>query len=92
MVIQFIIIKLIACYYLKFIIPFLFSLLKLNSPLMDLSNNLQYYHHPRIKISVNTDILVLGFYEYIENIGEISVDILTKISMRRKLFKIHKNT
>ena len=46
---------------------------------------------PRIKISVNTDISVLGFYEYIGNIGEISVDILTKISMRRKLFKIHKN-
>ena len=33
--------------------------------------------HPRIKILVNTNI---------------SVDILTKISMRRKLFKIHKNT
>ena len=46
---------------------------------------------PRIKISVNTDISVLGFYEYIGNIGEISVNILTKISMRQKLFKIHKN-
>ena len=34
------------------------------------------------------DISLLGFYGYIENIGEISVDILTKISMRRKLFKI----
>ena len=31
---------------------------------------------PRIKISVNTDISVIGFYG---NIGKISVDIFTKI-------------
>ena len=31
------------------------------------------------------------FYEYIGNIAKILVDILTKISMRGKLFKIHKN-
>ena len=37
---------------------------------------------------VNTDISVLRFYE---NIGEILVDILTKISMMQKLFKIHNN-
>ena len=36
----------------------------------------------RIKISVNTDISVIGFYGNIgniENIGKISVDIFTKI-------------
>ena len=33
---------------------------------------------PRIKISVNTDISVIGFYG---NIGKISVDIFTKISV-----------
>ena len=33
----------------------------------------------RFEISVNTDILIFEFYEYIENIGEISVNILTKI-------------
>ena len=31
----------------------------------------------RLKISISTDILVLGFYGYIENIGDISVDIFT---------------
>ena len=36
---------------------------------------------------VNTDISVLEFYGYIINIGEISVDILTKISMKQKLSK-----
>ena len=36
---------------------------------------------PRIKISVNTDISVIGFYENIGNIGKISVDIFTKISV-----------
>ena len=43
----------------------------------------------RIKISINADISILDFM----NISEISqkVDILTKISMRGKLFKIHKN-
>ena len=35
----------------------------------------------RIKISVNTDILVIGFYGNIGNIGKISVDIFTKISV-----------
>ena len=33
---------------------------------------------PRIKILVNTDILVIGFYG---NIGKISVDFFTKISV-----------
>ena len=36
------------------------------------------YLEPRIKISVNTDISVIGFYG---NIGKISVDIFTKISV-----------
>ena len=40
---------------------------------------------PRNKISVITDISVLGFYG---NIGKISVDILTKISVMKKLTKI----
>ena len=43
-----------------------------------------------IKISVNTDISVIGFYgniENIENIGKISVDIFTKISVI-KIFHI----
>ena len=35
---------------------------------------------------------VTGFYGYIENIGKISVDIFTKISGKRKLYKIYKNT
>ena len=38
------------------------------------------------------DISVLGFYGYIENINKILVDILTKISVERKLFKIHGNS
>ena len=44
----------------------------------------------RIKISVNTDISVIGFYENIKNIGnigKISVDIFTKISVI-KIFHI----
>ena len=40
---------------------------------------------PRIKILVITDISVLGFYEYI---SKISVDILTKILVKRKSTKI----
>ena len=36
---------------------------------------------PRIKISVNMDISVIGFYGNIGNIGKISVDIFTKISV-----------
>ena len=40
-----------------------------------------------IKISVNTDISVNEFYENIENIGKISVDIFTKISVI-KIFHI----
>ena len=43
------------------------------------------------EILVNTDISILGFYEYIGNIGKISVDILTKILVKQKLFKIHEN-
>ena len=35
----------------------------------------------RIKISVNTDILVIGFYGNIGNIGKILVDIFTKLSV-----------
>ena len=42
---------------------------------------------PRIKISVNTDISVIGFYGNIENIGKISVDIFTHISVI-KIFHI----
>ena len=34
------------------------------------------------KISVNTGILVSRFNGYIENIGKISTNILTKISIR----------
>ena len=40
------------------------------------------------KILVITDISVLGFYGYIGNIGKISMDILTKISVKRELTKI----
>ena len=39
-----------------------------------------YELDPRIKISV------IGFYENIENIGKISVNIFTKISVRLKFF------
>ena len=39
----------------------------------------------RITISVITDISVLKFYEYIKNIGKISVDILIKILVNKKL-------
>ena len=38
--------------------------------------------HPRIEISVFTDISVLRFYGYIGNIGEISVDIFSQISIK----------
>ena len=41
----------------------------------------------RIKISVNTDISVIGFYGNIGNIGKISVDICTQISVI-KIFHI----
>ena len=43
------------------------------------------------KISINTNISVLRFYGYIENIEEILMDILTKISMEEKWFKTHEN-
>ena len=39
--------------------------------------------YARFEILVNTDISILGFYRYIGNIGEISLDILTKISIRQ---------
>ena len=42
-------------------------------------------HISKDQISVITDVSVLRFYRYIENIGEISIDILTKISVKRKL-------
>ena len=41
------------------------------------------YHQPRIKISINTDISVIGFYGNIGNIGKISVDIFTKTSVTK---------
>ena len=46
----------------------------------------------RIEISVFTGISILRFYGYIGNIGEISVDIFSQISIESKLFKINKNT
>ena len=39
-----------------------------------------------IKISINTNISVIGFYGNIENIGKISVDIFTKISVQLNFF------
>ena len=54
-----------------------------------LTNILQL--NARFEISINTNISVFRFYGYIGNIREISVDILTKLSIRRKLFKIHGN-
>ena len=47
----------------------------------------KYNSHSRIKISVNTDISVIGFYGNIGNIGKISVDIFTQISVI-KIFHI----
>ena len=35
------------------------------------------------------NISVLGFYRYIGNISKISTNILTKILVGQKLFKIH---
>ena len=43
---------------------------------------------PWIEILVNIDVSILGFYRYIGNIGEISVDIFTQILVRQKLSKI----
>ena len=40
----------------------------------------------RIKISVNTDISVIGFYANIKNIDKILVDFFIKISVRLKIF------
>ena len=42
----------------------------------------------RIEISVFTDILVLRFYGYIGNIGEISVDIFSQILMSENYLKL----
>ena len=42
---------------------------------------------PRIKISVNMNISVIGFYGNIENIGKILMNIFTKISVI-KIFHI----
>ena len=39
-----------------------------------------------IKISINMDISVIGFYGNIENIGKISVNIFTKISVIKFFF------
>ena len=49
--------------------------------------NLVTWFYPGIKISVNTDISIIRFYE---NIGKILVDILTKILINNKLFKNYK--
>ena len=49
--------------------------------LAELSLSKEMFIYPRIKISVNTDISVIGFYGNIENIDKISVDIFTKISV-----------
>ena len=43
----------------------------------------------RMKISVIMNISVLRFYEYIGYIGDISADILEKISISLKLIKIY---
>ena len=43
----------------------------------------------RFEMSINTDISILRFYEYIENISKIMMDILKKILMEQKLLKIH---
>ena len=51
-----------------------------------------YMLYPRIEISVFTDISGLRFHGYIGNIGEISVDIFSQISIESKLFKINRNT
>ena len=53
--------------------------------------NTEKLPHSRIEISVFTDISVLRFYGYIGNIGEISVDIFSQISIESKLFKINRN-
>ena len=37
--------------------------------------------YARIKISVNTDILIIEFYGHIENISKISMNIFIKISV-----------
>ena len=41
------------------------------------------------ELSVNTNISLFGFYKYIK---EISMNILTKISIESKWLKIHINT
>ena len=43
-----------------------------------------------IKISINKNILVIEFYEYIRNINKISVDIFTKIWERENYIKFMK--
>ena len=55
-----------------------------------MNEHLVLKYDSRIKISVNTDISVIGFYGNIGNIGnigKISVDIFTKISVI-KIFHI----
>lgn len=44
-----------------------------------------------MEISV-PNMSVLESYVYIKYIGKISINILTKISVERKLFKSHRNT
>ena len=45
--------------------------------------DVNYMLYTKIKILVNTNISVIGFYG---NIGKISVDIFTKISVRLNFF------
>ena len=49
---------------------------------------IEYESQARLKISVSTDISILRFYGYIGYIGDISVDIFTRISIYRKLTKV----
>ena len=41
----------------------------------------------RFEMSINTDISILRFYEYIENISKIMMDILKKNIDRAKIIK-----
>ena len=56
-------------------------------PLLPTQPHQLLFNAPRIKISVKMDISVNEFYGNIENIGKISVDIFTKISVI-KIFHI----
>ena len=49
------------------------------------------YQYVKMKILVNMEISILEFYGYIKIFNKISMNILTKILIRRKLIKIHEN-